>query len=108
MIVSDDFFVRHGAQHPLGAGFSGAQDILPQDWDEQIALSYIKSIPRSLLREMYLCGTPDEIVQRAAERRDCGVRHVVLTNMGPLQRNLRKGLASQLLYSQVIRKLKKL
>src|SRR5258705_13959717 len=23
--ASDDFFARHGAQHPLGAGFSGAQ-----------------------------------------------------------------------------------
>jgi phthiodiolone/phenolphthiodiolone dimycocerosates ketoreductase len=108
LIAPDDFYARHGAQHPLGVGFSGAQDILPQDWDEQTALSYIKSIPLSLLREMYLCGTPAEIVERAAEWRDCGVRHLVLTNMGPLHRNLRKGLVSQLLYSQVVRKLKKL
>ncbi|MDH6198691.1 phthiodiolone/phenolphthiodiolone dimycocerosates ketoreductase [Mycobacterium frederiksbergense] len=108
LMAPDDFYARHGAQHPLGVGFSGAQDILPQGWDEQTALSYIKSIPRSLLREMYLCGTPAEIVERAAEWRDCGVRHLVLANVGPLQRSLRKGLVSQLLCSQVVRKLKKL
>nr|WP_254849197.1 LLM class flavin-dependent oxidoreductase [Mycobacterium sp. GA-1841] len=104
----DEFYARHGAQHPLGVGFSGAQDLLPQDWDEQTALSYIKSIPLSLLREMYLCGTVDQIVERVAEWRDCGVRYLVLANTSPLQHNLRKGMLSQLLFRQVIRKLKKL
>ncbi|WP_430755363.1 LLM class flavin-dependent oxidoreductase [Mycolicibacterium septicum] len=104
----DDFYARHGAQHPLGVGFSGAQDILPQDWDEETSLSYIKAVPTSLLREMYLCGTVDEIVEQAAEWRRHGVGYLVLANVGPLQRSLRKGMMSQLLYSQVIRKLKKL
>ncbi|BBX27553.1 LLM class flavin-dependent oxidoreductase [Mycolicibacterium alvei] len=104
----DDFYARHGAQHPLGVGFSGAQDILPQDWDEQTALSYIKAIPRSLLREMYFCGTPAEIVEQAIEWRDNGVRYLVLANVGPVQRSLRKGLASQLQFNQAVSKLKKL
>lgn len=104
----DEFYAKHGAQHPLGVGFSGAQDLLPQDWDEQTALSYIKSIPLSLLREMYLCGTADQIVERVAEWRDCGVRYLVVANASPLQKNLRKGMLSQLLFGQVIRKLKKL
>jgi phthiodiolone/phenolphthiodiolone dimycocerosates ketoreductase len=108
LIASDEFYARHGMQHPLGVGFSGAQDILPQDWDEQTAQSYIKSIPLSLLREMYLCGTPDEIVDRAAELRDAGVRHLVVVNAGPLQRSLRKGMLSTVLFGRVLRKLKKL
>jgi hypothetical protein len=33
--ASDEFFARHGVEHPLGAGFSGAQDILPQLLDER-------------------------------------------------------------------------
>lgn len=104
----DEFYARHGVQHPLGVGFSGAQDLLPQDWDEQTALSYIKSIPMSLLREMYLSGTPDQIVDRAAEWRDCGVRYLVIANIGPLQRKLGKGMTSQVLFSRIVRKLKKL
>lgn len=57
---------------------------------------------------MLLTGTPAEILDRAAEWRDCGVRYMVLANIGPAQRSLRNGLATQLPFIQVIRKLKKL
>ena len=82
MNALDDFFGLHGAQHPLGVGFAGAQDLLPQDIDEQTALSSVKRrFPRSVMREMLLSGTPDEVLERAAEWRDCGVRYMVLANM---------------------------
>lgn len=106
--ASDDFFARHGAQHPLGIGFSGAQDILPQDMDEQTALSHVKAIPTEVVRDCLLCGTPDEIVDQAAQWRDAGVEYAVLANLGPLQRSLRKGLTSMLPLMQVVRRLKKL
>jgi phthiodiolone/phenolphthiodiolone dimycocerosates ketoreductase len=65
--------------HPLGVGFAGAQDILPQDWDEQ-----------------------------AAEWRDCGVRHVVLLHGSVMQRSLRNGLASMAPFIKIMRGLRKL
>ena len=43
--ASDEVFTRHGAQHPLGAGFAGAQDLLPHDMDEQTALSHVARRP---------------------------------------------------------------
>ncbi|GAA3528031.1 LLM class flavin-dependent oxidoreductase [Mycolicibacterium helvum] len=104
----DHFFARHGAQHPLGIGFAGAQDILPQDMDEQTALSHVKAIPTEVVRDCLLCGTPDEIVDRAAHWRDCGVEYMVLANLGPLQRSVRKGVASMLPLLQAARRLKKL
>ncbi|MGW4101415.1 LLM class flavin-dependent oxidoreductase [Mycobacterium sp. NPDC004974] len=106
--AADEHFVRHGAQHPLGAGFSGAQDLLPQAMDEQTALSHTAAVPIPLLREVLLTGTPAEIADRAAEWRDCGVRYMVLMNIGVAQRSLRKGMATQLPFSQALRKLKKL
>jgi phthiodiolone/phenolphthiodiolone dimycocerosates ketoreductase len=106
--ASDDFYAKHGAQHPLGVGFTGAQDILPQDMDEQTALSHIKTIPKSLLREVYLNGPPDEVVEQAAEWRDHGVRYVVLANMTSLQRSLRTGLAGMPAFSRIVHRLKKL
>jgi phthiodiolone/phenolphthiodiolone dimycocerosates ketoreductase len=57
---------------------------------------------------MLLAGTPDEVLERAAEWRDCGVRYVVLANMGVMQQNLRKGMASVMSFTQVVRRLKKL
>jgi phthiodiolone/phenolphthiodiolone dimycocerosates ketoreductase len=43
--ASDEVFARHGAQHPLGTGFAGAQDLLPHDMDEQTALSHVADVP---------------------------------------------------------------
>ena len=57
---------------------------------------------------MLLEGTPDEVLDRAAEWRDCGVRYLVLANMGVMQQNLRKGMASVMSFTQVVRRLKKL
>jgi phthiodiolone/phenolphthiodiolone dimycocerosates ketoreductase len=106
--ASDEDFRRHGAQHPLGAGFSGAQDLLPFNMDEQTALSHVAQIPPALLRETTLNGTPEEVIEQAAQWRDCGVRYMVLINAGPLQRSLRKGLASVRPLNKIIRGLKRL
>lgn len=106
--ASDDFFALHGAQHPLGAGFAGAQDLLPQTMDEQEALEHIKKIPTEVVRGMLLAGTPDEILHRAAEWRDAGVRYLVLANMSVMQRSLRAGLMSLMPFAKVVRGLKKL
>ena len=108
LLAPDELFAQHGAQHPLGAGFSGAQDVLPQLWDEQTALSHIKGVSPALLRDVYLAGTPSEVIDRAAEWRDCGVRYMVLANMSALQRNLRSGLAATSSFSKIVRGIKKL
>ena len=106
--VPDEVYRRHGGQHPLGEGFLGAQDLLPQDWDEQTALSHLKDIPPSVLREFYLNGTPDEILDQVAQWRDCGVRYVVLANLTTVARSLKTALTSPLVFTQVLRKLRKL
>jgi len=106
--VSDEFFAKYGAQHPLGVGFAGAQDLLPHGFDEQEALSYIKKIPTEVVRNGLLTGTPEEIADRVAEWRDHGVRYLVLANIGPMQRHLRKGLASAVAFSQAVSRIKKL
>ena len=105
---SDEVFARHGAQHPLGAGFAGAQDFLPHAMDEQTALSHAAKVPSSLLREVLLNGTPDEVIDQAAEWRDCGVRYLVLINVSFFQRSLRKGLAAVMPFNKIVRGLRKL
>lgn len=104
----DAFYARHGAQHPLGIGFSGAQDIQPYEMDEQTALSHIKKIPTAVVRDALLCGTPEDITDQVAQWRDCGVRYVVLANLAMLQRSLRNGLAGTLPLMQAIHRIKKL
>ena len=108
MTAPDEFFAQHGAQHPLGVGFTGGQDLLPQDWDEQTALSHIKGIASEVMRDLFLAGTPDQVIDRAAEWRDCGVRYLVLVHVSFLQRSVRNALAAMAPFYKVVRGLKKL
>jgi phthiodiolone/phenolphthiodiolone dimycocerosates ketoreductase len=108
LTASDEVFGRHGAEHPMGAGFSGAQDILPHGIDEETALSHVAQVPSSMTREIYLNGTPEEILEQAAQWRDSGVRYVVVVNLGMMQRSLKKGLATLTPFMKVIRGLKRL
>ncbi|MGE2714262.1 LLM class flavin-dependent oxidoreductase [Mycolicibacterium litorale] len=108
LLSSDEYFALHGGAHPLGAGFSGAQDLLPHAWDEKTALSYVGKVPIDVVRNSLLCGTPDEIVDQAAVWRDCGVRYLVLSDITMLQRRLLKGFAGVPMGLKAVRGLKRL
>ena len=44
------------------------------------------------MRECLLNGTPDEVIEQAAQWRDCGVRYLVLINVSVMQRSLAQGV----------------
>ena len=101
-------WARHGARHPLGDDFTGAQDLIPQTLDEQTVLSYTADIPPSLVTEPILCGTPEEVIDQAAEWRDHGMRYAVLANLSSLQPSLRRGLAATIPFTKILRGLRRL
>src|SRR6202165_3772071 len=105
--ASADFSARHGVQHPLGEDSSGAQDLIPQPMDEQTVLSYTAQVPVSLLKEAFLTGTPEEVIDQAADWRDHGVRYIVVCNVSTLQPSLRKGLAASIPLARILRSLRK-
>ncbi len=106
--ASDAYFAQYGAQHPLGAGFAGAQDLLPQDWDEQTALALIEKVPKEVARGAALCGRPEEVLERAAVWRDHGVRHLVVADFSGMQRSFGKGIRTKPLVAKVLRSLRRL
>ena len=101
-------WARHGAEHPLGAGFSGVQDLVPQTIDARTALSYTAKVPLSLMKELTFNGTPDEVVDQLAQWRDHGLRYALIINAGPLNPSFRKSLAANTPYLKLLRRLKKL
>lgn len=103
-----EVWARHGAQHPMGADFTGVQDYLPQLLDEQTALSYAAKVPRSLVEELFAVGTPDEVVDQIADFRDNGLRYLVLGNAAGIQPSLTKSASSTAPYVKVARALRKL
>ena len=105
---SAEMWACHGVEHPLGADFTGAQDIQPQTIDEQTALAYGEQVQPALLREMYVAGTPDEVVDQVAVWRDHGLRYPILINCGGVQKSLRKGMVASMPFAKVIRGLNRL
>jgi phthiodiolone/phenolphthiodiolone dimycocerosates ketoreductase len=71
-------------------------------------LSYVSQVPPTLIREVWLNGTPKEVVEQAAQWRDCGVRYMVLINSSAFQPSLRKGLAATQPFNKIVRELKRL
>jgi phthiodiolone/phenolphthiodiolone dimycocerosates ketoreductase len=108
LTASDEVFTRHGARHPLGEGFSGSQDLVPHAFDEQTALSHASQVPSPVMREVFLSGTPDEVIDQAAQWRDHGARYIVVADVSSLQRRLRGGLAAMMPFARILRGLKKL
>jgi phthiodiolone/phenolphthiodiolone dimycocerosates ketoreductase len=108
LAAPDAVWQRHGAEHPMGPGFTGAQDLVPQTIDEATAVSYARKVPRSLLGECVLHGTPREVVEQAATWRDHGVRYLVLGNFSSVHPSLRTGLAAAVPYVRLARGIKRL
>jgi phthiodiolone/phenolphthiodiolone dimycocerosates ketoreductase len=106
--VCAEIWARHGVQHPLGEGFSGAQDLIPQTLDEQTVLSYTAQVPMSLSKEALLTGTPGDGIDQAAQWRDRGVRYIVIANLSTVQPSLRKGVTATIPLTKILRGLKKL
>jgi phthiodiolone/phenolphthiodiolone dimycocerosates ketoreductase len=98
----------HSVPHPLGPDFAGAQDLIPQTLDEQTVLSYIRDVPRSLLKDALLTGTPTEVIDQAAELRDHGLRYLVVSNVSILQPSIVRGLRASAPFFTILRGLKKL
>ena len=76
--ASHEVFARHGARHPLREGFSGSQHLVPRAFDQKTALSRTAQVPPPVVREVFLSGTPDEVIDQAPLWRDHGARYVVV------------------------------
>jgi phthiodiolone/phenolphthiodiolone dimycocerosates ketoreductase len=103
--VPAELWKRHGVVNPLGSGY---QDIIPQVLDEDSVLKYTSNVPPSLLKDVCLHGTPDEIVDQVADWRDHGLSYPVLSNLSTLQPSLRRGLAASNPFAKIMRGVRKL
>ncbi|MEV0063345.1 LLM class flavin-dependent oxidoreductase [Nocardia sp. NPDC050718] len=108
LIGSAQAWARHGAEHPLGPTFAGAQDILPQTIDEATAIEYGRRAPASLIREIFVAGTPDEILEQLAVRRDHGLTYAVMVDLGACHPRLGKGLLTASSFAKVVRGVRRL
>lgn len=65
-----------GLVHPLGPGFRGYVDILPETYDRQTVEAAIAAVPRAML-EGFVWGTPEQVLTKLRAFGDAGMRHIM-------------------------------
>ena len=76
--------------------------------DAETVLSAVTNVPPSLLRDMCLIGTPEDVIDQVAEWRATGLRYVVAINASVIQQSLRKAVESTTPFLKILRGLRKL
>jgi phthiodiolone/phenolphthiodiolone dimycocerosates ketoreductase len=74
-----------GREHPLGAGFRGYVDIIPERYDRRTIEAAIAAVPRELVRDgPLLWGTPEQVARKIQKFGDAGLRHIVIAPVSGL------------------------
>jgi phthiodiolone/phenolphthiodiolone dimycocerosates ketoreductase len=79
LMLSDQDWQRFGLTHPLGEGFRGYPDILPEEIDEEELDDALGKVPEELLLESYPWGSPDSLAARFREYGKAGLQQIVIT-----------------------------
>jgi phthiodiolone/phenolphthiodiolone dimycocerosates ketoreductase len=77
-------FAARGAAHPLGEGAFGLTSFVPTRYGREEALRLARAVPREVVRDTVIHGTPDDVAARVERFVAAGARHVQLINMTPL------------------------
>jgi len=74
-----------GAEHPLGANFSGLRDFLPGRYDRETLDRAIAAVPPGLADTgLLLWGTPQQAAHKLRAFGEAGLRHVILAPVSGL------------------------
>ena len=79
-----------GIEHPLGKGFRGMIDIIPQDYTRTELLAAMDKVPEELTAEMVPWGTPEDIIAYLRDLEEAGLENVQLN---PISAIMTKDLA---------------
>ena len=90
LLAPDYYWQEFGVEHPLGKGFRGMIDIIPQDYTREELVAAMDTVPTELVAEVVPWGTVDDIVSYLKELEDAGLQHVQLS---PISAIMSKELA---------------
>jgi phthiodiolone/phenolphthiodiolone dimycocerosates ketoreductase len=79
-----ELFARSGLEHPLGPGFAGLRDYIPEWVPAATLRDAANDLPADAAQHFVAFGTPAEIVAQLQPFVDVGVRRIVLDNLLPL------------------------
>lgn len=73
-------YERHGYSHPLGDDFGGMTEFVPSRLSRDEALEAAKKVPIEVIKDRYVWGSPEDIVETIETYRGLGVEEVTVVN----------------------------
>jgi phthiodiolone/phenolphthiodiolone dimycocerosates ketoreductase len=84
LLVPDRTWQTYGHTHPLGSGFGGMREFIPDRYSRDELLAAVDAVPSEFLAAAVLAGTAGDIVEQVSRLVEAGLRHVVLSPISPL------------------------
>ena len=80
LLAPSEIYEEDGYEHPLGRGFYGLRDYIPNRLSRDEALAALRKVPREVCEKAVMFGSPDQIVKKLEAYEEAGLQHVVLWN----------------------------
>jgi phthiodiolone/phenolphthiodiolone dimycocerosates ketoreductase len=76
LLFPDEVWQLFGLAHPMGEGFQGYLDLIPEAYDRQTIDAAIDAVPSGMI-EGLMWGTPEQVASKLQAYGEAGLRHVV-------------------------------
>lgn len=76
LLAPDYYWQEFGVEHPLGKGFRGLIDIIPQDYSREELHAAMDEAPQDLIEQVLPHGAPEDIISYLKDMEDAGLEHV--------------------------------
>jgi phthiodiolone/phenolphthiodiolone dimycocerosates ketoreductase len=84
LLAPHSFWEQLGHSHPLGEGFRGFIDFIPQRYEGPEILEAMAAVPTDVLAKHMVWGTPGQVTDRLDALVGAGLRHVTLVTVSAL------------------------
>lgn len=84
MVPDNASWEKAGVKNPLGEAWSYARDLIPMDWSREDTLAIAEQVPPEAVRQINMCGTPDDVVDQIQPYIEAGCNYVLISNLAAL------------------------
>lgn len=84
LVASSEMWERTGRKHPLGEGFEGLRDYVPEWLSESEVAKAVSAYDPDIFHDLVPHGTVEEVAAGIERFVDAGLEHAVLVNLAPL------------------------
>ncbi|MDP9365370.1 MAG: LLM class flavin-dependent oxidoreductase [Chloroflexota bacterium] len=83
VLLPAEIWQAFGLRHPMGEGFRGYMDLVPESCDRETVEAAIAAVPREMM-EGLVWGSPEQVVAKLRAFGEAGLCHVVPLVVSPL------------------------